>query len=61
MISLALLNVVMVTESVVKTVSKGETVPPTLILASAFQLLYAMDALFFEEYYFQSHDAMNSG
>jgi hypothetical protein len=61
MISLALLNVLMVTDSVLKTVGRGESVPPTLVLASAFQLLYAMDALFFEEYYFQSHDAMNSG
>jgi hypothetical protein len=61
MISLALMNVLMVTDSVLKTVGRGESVPPTLVLASAFQLLYAMDALFFEEYYFQSHDAMNSG
>lgn len=25
------------------------------------QVVYAMDAMFFEEYFFQSHDAMNSG
>ncbi len=61
MISLALLNVLMVTASVVRTVGEGGQVAPTLILAASFQLLYAMDALFFEEYYFQSHDAMNSG
>ena len=61
MISVALLNVLMVTDSVVRTVSGGGQVAPALILASAFQLLYAMDALFFEEYYFQSHDSMNSG
>jgi hypothetical protein len=58
MISLALLNVLMVTDSVV---AANGVVAPTLVLAAAFQLLYAMDALFFEEYYFQSHDAMNSG
>ena len=23
--------------------------------------MYALDAMFFEEYFFQSHDAMNSG
>ena len=31
------------------------------MLAASFQLIYALDALFFEEYFFQSHDAMNSG
>lgn len=58
MISLALLNVLLVTHSVVE--AKGQAAP-SLVLAASFQLLYAMDALFFEEYYFQSHDAMNSG
>jgi hypothetical protein len=61
MMSLALLNVLMVTDSVTRTVGSGGSVAPTLILASAFQLLYAMDALFFEEYYFLSHGAMNYG
>jgi len=58
MIGLAVLNVLMVTDSIV---SAGGKASPTVILAAAFQVLYAMDAMFFEEYYFHSHDAMNSG
>ena len=58
MIGLAVLNVLMVTDSIV---AAGGKASPTVILASAFQVLYAMDAMFFEEYYFHSHDAMNSG
>eukprot|EP00092_Neocalanus_flemingeri_P034652 GFUD01037694.1.p1 GENE.GFUD01037694.1~~GFUD01037694.1.p1 ORF type:complete len:624 (-),score=156.46 GFUD01037694.1:628-2499(-) len=58
MIGLAVLNVLMVTDSIV---SAGGNANPTVILAAAFQVLYAMDAMFFEEYYFHSHDAMNSG
>jgi len=58
MISLAVLNVLLVTENIL---SSGGKVSPTLVLASSFQVLYAMDALFFEEYFFQSHDSMNSG
>ena len=58
MITLALLNVLMVADSIIA--AKGQA-NPTVILAAAFQVLYAMDALFFEEYFFQSHDAMNSG
>ena len=58
MIGLAVLNVLMVTDSIV---SAGGEASPTVILAAAFQVLYAMDAIFFEEYYFHSHDAMNSG
>jgi len=58
MIGLAVLNVLMVSESIV---AKGGNASPTVILAAAFQVLYAMDAMFFEEYYFHSHDAMNSG
>jgi lamin-B receptor len=58
MIGLAVLNVLMVTDSIV---SSGGKASPTVILAAAFQVLYSMDAMFFEEYYFHSHDAMNSG
>jgi len=58
MIGLAILNVLMVTDSIV---SAGGKASPTVILAAAFQVLYSMDAMFFEEYYFHSHDAMNSG
>jgi len=55
---LAILNVILVTDNIV---SGGGNANPSAILAAAFQVLYAMDALFFEEYYFYSHDAMNSG
>jgi len=58
MVSLALLNVVMVANSIV---ASGGKANPAVILAAAFQVFYAMDALFFEEYYFYSHDALNSG
>lgn len=58
MIGLAVLNVLMVTDSIV---SSGGKASPTVILAAAFQVLYSLDAMFFEEYYFHSHDAMNSG
>jgi hypothetical protein len=58
MIGLAILNVLMVTDSIVKS---GGNASSTVILAAAFQVLYSMDAMFFEEYYFHSHDAMNSG
>jgi lamin-B receptor len=58
MIGLAVLNVLMVTDSIVKSGGKAS---PTVILAAAFQVIYTMDAMFFEEYYFHSHDAMNSG
>jgi len=58
MIMLALLNVILVTDNIV---SGGGKANPSAILAAAFQVLYAMDAMFFEEYYFYSHDAMNSG
>merc|ERR1719270_556815 len=42
-------------------VSAGGKANPTVVLAAAFQVLYAMDALFFEAYYFYSHDALNTG
>jgi len=58
MISLALLNVTMVTDSVL---SNGGKVNPSVVIAATLQVLYAMDAMFFEEYYFYSHDYLNSG
>jgi len=58
MITLALLNVLMVADSIIA--AKGQA-NPTVILAAAFQVLYAMDALFFEEYYTFSHDYLNTG
>jgi len=58
MLSLALLNVVMVADSIV---SAGGKANPAVILAAAFQVFYAMDAMFFEEYYFYSYDVLNSG
>jgi len=58
MISLAFLNVTMVTDSVL---SNGGKVNPAVVIAASLQVLYAMDAMFFEEYYFYSHDYLNSG
>jgi len=58
MILLALINVVLVTDAIV---SAGGKANPAVVLAAAFQVLYAMDALFFEAYYFYSHDALNTG
>jgi len=58
MMSLAMLNVLMVADSIVST---GGKVAPQLVLAAAFQIMFAMDALFFEEYFSLSHDAMNTG
>ena len=58
MIGLALINVVMVIDDVIKS---GGKVNPLIIMASAFQVLYSLDAMFFEEYFFFSHDAMNTG
>ena len=58
MIGLAILNVTLVINSIVK---QEEIANPVVVMASAFQVLYALDAMFFEEYYFFSHDAMNTG
>ena len=58
MIGLAILNVAMVVENIVK---NGGNVNPLVVMASSFQVLYALDSMFFEEYFFFSHDAMNSG
>ena len=58
MIGLAILNVILVINLIVK---EGGVANPVVVMASAFQVLYALDAMFFEEYYFFSHDAMNIG
>jgi len=58
MIGLAMINVAMVINDIM---SKGGKVNPLIVMASAFQVLYSMDAVFFEEYFFFSHDAMNTG
>ena len=58
MTTLAMLNVVMVVNSIM---NKGGETNPVVVLASSFQVLYALDAMFFEEYFFFSHDYMNSG
>lgn len=58
MIGLAVLNVLLVLNSV--TNNKGQ-INPVVAVAAAFQVVYALDALFFEEYYFFSYDAMNTG
>lgn len=58
MIGLAILNVTLVINSIMK---QGGIANPVVVMASAFQVLYALDAMFFEEYYFFSHDAMNTG
>jgi len=58
MICLALLNVTMVTDSVL---ANQGNINPAVVIAATLQVLYAMDAMFFEEYYFYSHDYLNSG
>ena len=58
MIGLAAINVCLVIDNIL---SRGGAVNHLVTLASAFQVLYALDSMFFEEYYFFSHDAMNTG
>jgi hypothetical protein len=58
MIGLAMVNTAMVVDDIMK--HEGR-VNPVATMASAFQVLYALDAMFFEEYFFFSHDAMNTG
>merc|ERR1711902_169462 len=49
LIGMALINVVLVIENIM---SRGGAVNHLVTLASAFQVLYALDAMFFEQYYF---------
>jgi lamin-B receptor len=58
MMGLAMINVAMTIDDIMK---RGGQVNPVVLMASAFQVLYALDSMFFEEYYFFSHDAMNTG
>ena len=58
MIGLAMINVVLIIDNIM---GRGGDVNHLVTLASSFQVLYALDAMFFEEYYFFSHDAMNTG
>ena len=58
MIGLALLNVSLVTQSVLET--HGQ-VNLGMLVSSSMQVLYAMDAMFHEEYYFNSADYLHSG
>jgi len=58
MIGLATINVAMVVNDIM---AKGGKVNPLIVMASAFQVIYSLDAVFFEEYFFFSHDAMNTG
>lgn len=61
MIGLALLNVCLVIDSLVASDSGFLNPNPALIIGSSLQILYAMDAMWFEEYYFYSLDSLNSG
>ena len=56
MIGLALLNTLLVTEA-----SMATQVNPTVVIAATYQILYAMDAMYYEECYFYSHDSLYSG
>jgi len=58
MIALALVNVLLVLDSV--NASRG-VVNGAVMATAAFQIIYAIDAMYFEEYFFFSHEAMNSG
>jgi len=57
MIGLAVLNLAMVLDDFMKA---GKVNGP-VSMAACFQIIYSMDAMFFEEYFFFSHDAMNTG
>lgn len=61
MIGLALINVCLVTDSLLSSDSGFSNPNPALIIGSSLQILYAMDAMWFEEYYFYSLDSLNSG
>merc|ERR1712037_655102 len=56
MIGLALLNALLVAEA-----SMATEINPTVVIAATYQILYAMDAMFYEECYFYSHDSLYSG
>lgn len=60
MIGLALLNVCLVAESLMST-GQLYNPNPAMTIGACLQVLYAMDAMWFEEYYFYSHDSLYSG
>lgn len=58
MIALALINVLLVLDSVN---SNRGVINGAVMATAAFQIIFAIDAMYFEEYFFFSHEAMNSG
>lgn len=58
MIGLAVLNVTLVIDNFT---TKSGNVNPAVVLTAAFQVLYALDAMYFEQYFFFSYDGMNTG
>ena len=58
MIGLAVGNCLLVLDSLN---GKFVNINWAVVLPAAFQILYSLDAMFFEEYFFFSHDAMNNG
>ena len=58
MIGLALLNLAMVTQSLLESDGKPNM---AVIVTASMQVLYSMDAMFYEKYYFNSNDFLSSG
>ena len=58
MIGLALVNLAMVTQSLLEAEGKPNM---AVIVTASMQVLYSMDAMFYEKYYFNSNDFLNSG
>lgn len=58
MIALAMINVCLIVHNVNQNLGK---VNLAVAMTAVFQVIYALDAMFFEEYFFFSHDAMNTG
>lgn len=56
MIGLALLNTLLVSEAFLT-----KEINPTVVIAATYQILYAMDAMYYEDCYFYSHDSLYSG
>ena len=58
MIGLALLNLALVTQSLLESDARPNM---AVIVTASLQVLYAMDAMFYEKYYFNSTDYLSSG
>ena len=58
MIGLAVLNLAMVTQSLLESEGKPNL---AVIVTASMQVLYSMDAMFYEKYYFNSNDFLSSG